>query len=233
MTEARLETFFIHRVRLLGGFSEKMAPTSVGIPDRLVILPGGIVRLVELKTDSGRLSPAQREWHKRAAQRGVLVATVYGEAGVVAWLREALKGPASLDDDDDGPTPPPSPAEPGTPAPPRRVLRAGYSRSDIDPDHDIPDPDSPPNPLTARWCEASARHGVAVSSHVHLVPRQRSTALCGVKVARAPVWRRVRERKREIAYRPLDPWVSPSTARPHCVECYRLEPTTRGKPASS
>jgi hypothetical protein len=39
--EAVLEELFQKRVRLMGGWSVKLAPMEAGIPDRLVIFPVG------------------------------------------------------------------------------------------------------------------------------------------------------------------------------------------------
>lgn len=63
----------------------KLAPTVRGVPDRLVLLPGGRVFLVELKTDTGRLSPAQAEWHRRAAELGVVVTLLAGADEIDHW----------------------------------------------------------------------------------------------------------------------------------------------------
>lgn len=86
--EARLEAFFRKRVRLLGGYTFKLAPTEAGVPDRLVCMPGGRMYLVELKTDTGALRPIQEHWHQVLKERtGVPVYVVRGERGVVMWLR--------------------------------------------------------------------------------------------------------------------------------------------------
>jgi hypothetical protein len=86
-TEAQLEAFFRKRVRMLGGHTIKLAPTEKGVPDRLVAFPGGRLFLVELKTDTGSLSPAQVVWHSRMDDLGVRVHVLYGADGIVAWLR--------------------------------------------------------------------------------------------------------------------------------------------------
>jgi hypothetical protein len=85
--ESSLESFFRKRVKLLGGEAIKLAPHQAGIPDRLVIMPGGHMFLVELKTDTGQLSPIQVVWHQRMEKLGVAVHTVNGRAGVVDFLR--------------------------------------------------------------------------------------------------------------------------------------------------
>jgi len=86
--EASLEAHFYKQVRLLGGRVEKLAPTRKGIPDRLVLLPGGRIYLCELKATSGRVSAAQSLWHERAAELGTRVQLLIGRAGVDAWIRE-------------------------------------------------------------------------------------------------------------------------------------------------
>lgn len=95
--EAALEAHFNRTVRLnLGGRAVKLAPTEKGLPDRLVLLPGGQVYLVELKTTTGRLSAAQDLWHERAAQLGTRVQVLVGRQGIDAWVRqcaERIDGP--------------------------------------------------------------------------------------------------------------------------------------------
>jgi hypothetical protein len=85
--EAELEELFYKSVRgLLRGHIFKLAPTRKGIPDRLVMLPGGHTYLVELKTEDGRLSPAQRLVRDQLAQVGILVHVLYGEAELLDWV---------------------------------------------------------------------------------------------------------------------------------------------------
>jgi hypothetical protein len=86
--EAQLERLFAEEVRKAGGMAIKLAPTHVGLPDRLVIRPGGTLVLVELKTDNGKLSPAQVVWHARAAALGCTVIVLRGEAEVRGWVAD-------------------------------------------------------------------------------------------------------------------------------------------------
>ena len=87
--EAQLERVFRSRVRMvLGGMVIKMAPTVVGTPDRLVLLPGGRTFLVELKTNKGKLSAAQREWHLRARRLGTKVVVLRGLEQIQTWVEE-------------------------------------------------------------------------------------------------------------------------------------------------
>lgn len=85
--ESVVEAFLHKRVRALGGHTVKISPLEAGVPDRLVMLPGGRMYLVELKTVTGRLRPIQAAWHTRAARMGITVHVVHGTEGVREWLR--------------------------------------------------------------------------------------------------------------------------------------------------
>lgn len=85
--EASLEAYFYNQVRLRGGMIEKLISTRRGIPDRLVLLPGGHVFLVELKAWGGRTSALQEAWHARAAELGTRVVVLEGRDAIDAWLR--------------------------------------------------------------------------------------------------------------------------------------------------
>lgn len=88
--EAALEAYFSKRVRLAGGLTFKLAPTTRGIPDRLVLLPCGKVFLVELKTHVGHLSAVQKLWHERAAEVGMHVDVIYGREQIDRWIKMAV-----------------------------------------------------------------------------------------------------------------------------------------------
>lgn len=91
MLESVVEIYFAKRIRERGGFSIKLAPTEKGIPDRLAILPGGRVYLVELKAPGGEISLAQTLWHAKAGDRGVRVYVVVGVAGVDEFIIETAE----------------------------------------------------------------------------------------------------------------------------------------------
>jgi hypothetical protein len=84
MLESAVEAVFAARVRELGGLSYKFAPIHKGNPDRVVILDGSVY-FVEIKADGGKLDPAQVLWHRRAAERGVIVQVVTGSQEARAW----------------------------------------------------------------------------------------------------------------------------------------------------
>lgn len=88
--EAGLEAYFMRKVRGVGGHTWKLAPTEKGVPDRAVLLPGRLL-LVELKIENGRVSPAQKHWHERAARLGTHVFVIWGREGVDAWVRSQVR----------------------------------------------------------------------------------------------------------------------------------------------
>lgn len=74
-------------VKKLGGMALKMVPTVSGIPDRLVLLPGGRVCFIELKRESGgRLSPIQEVQIGRLRAMGHEVFVLRGTTEVAEWL---------------------------------------------------------------------------------------------------------------------------------------------------
>lgn len=87
MKESEIEARLVRGVKTLGGVAYKfVSPGNVGVPDRLVILPGGRILFAELKADGGRLSKMQRYQIGRLRQLGAEVQEVRGEAGVQSFL---------------------------------------------------------------------------------------------------------------------------------------------------
>lgn len=80
--EARLTS----AVRELGGWAIKLAPTAVGLPDRLVLLPGGRAYMIELKAPRGRLARAQRVVHRRLGDMGHPVVVLASAEQVDKWV---------------------------------------------------------------------------------------------------------------------------------------------------
>lgn len=87
MKESEIEARLVRGVKTLGGVAYKfVSPGNAGVPDRLVILPGGRILFAELKADGGRLSKMQRYQIGRLRQLGAEVQEVRGEAGVQSFL---------------------------------------------------------------------------------------------------------------------------------------------------
>ncbi|MGE7839590.1 VRR-NUC domain-containing protein [Lysinibacillus sp. NPDC093712] len=60
MRESQIENYLKREIEKLGGLCYKfVSPGNRGVPDRLIILPNGQVIFVELKNETGKLSPIQ------------------------------------------------------------------------------------------------------------------------------------------------------------------------------
>lgn len=60
LNEKDVENYLKKEVAKLGGKAYKwVSPGNAGVPDRIVLLPGGKIIFVELKGDGGRLSNLQ------------------------------------------------------------------------------------------------------------------------------------------------------------------------------
>lgn len=87
MKESELEARLVRGVKALGGRAYKfVSPGNVGVPDRLVLLPGGVVLFAELKAQRGRLHPIQSQQIRQLRQLGAQVYEVRGEPGVAEFL---------------------------------------------------------------------------------------------------------------------------------------------------
>ncbi len=85
--ERKVENYLTDEVEKLGGITCKWARSNrVGIPDQIIIL-GGWIPFVEVKTVDGVLSPEQIREHDKLQKHGADVYTVYGHPGVDNWIR--------------------------------------------------------------------------------------------------------------------------------------------------
>ena len=83
MLESEIEKRLVKLVREAGGRAYKfVSPGNVGVPDRIVILPGGRIWFVELKTETGRISPAQERQLETLKGLGANVFVLRGVDGL-------------------------------------------------------------------------------------------------------------------------------------------------------
>ena len=76
--ERDIEAYLRRRVEMLGGMAMKfVSPGNDGVPDRIVIMPGGLVTFVELKAPGGRLRAIQKWQHERIRKRGCEVRVIW------------------------------------------------------------------------------------------------------------------------------------------------------------
>lgn len=81
-TEKEIEKRLTTKLKNLGCLVYKfISPNNAGVPDRIVIYPGGRVDFIELKTLSGRLSPLQAAQIDKLKRKGANVDIVVGLDG--------------------------------------------------------------------------------------------------------------------------------------------------------
>lgn len=86
-TEKEIEAHFVAAVKAMGGVAYKfVSPAHRGVSDRVVALPDGTVWFVELKTETGRLSPLQEIFRLEMNRLQQNYACLYGKADVDNWV---------------------------------------------------------------------------------------------------------------------------------------------------
>lgn len=87
MKESAIEEKLVRGVKALGGRAYKfVSPGNAGVPDRIVVFPGGQVIFVELKTETGRLSKVQTFQIEILTRMGCRVDVLHGPADVNKFL---------------------------------------------------------------------------------------------------------------------------------------------------
>lgn len=93
--ESAIENRLVQGVKTLGGRAYKFAsPGNIGVPDRIVILPGGVILFAEIKTTKGQLSVSQQIQINELRRIGADVHVIKGMENVAAFLtvcREKVK----------------------------------------------------------------------------------------------------------------------------------------------
>ena len=94
MKEKTLEKKLRQKISEMGGKCLKINSQSVtGLPDRLVLLPGGRMFFVELKTSGKHLSPRQVIVSEQLQRLGFAFFVVDDNESLDLFLREAAKQP--------------------------------------------------------------------------------------------------------------------------------------------
>lgn len=97
--EKDIERWLGNQLKKLGCIYMKfVSPGNDGVPDRIVILPGGMVVFAELKNEKGRLRPNQRVQIERMRKLGASVSVVTGKLGATLFvddIRRAIYGLSS------------------------------------------------------------------------------------------------------------------------------------------
>lgn len=91
MKESAIEARLVREVKKRGGLCYKFtSPGNPGVPDRIVILPGGTTIYVELKTEIGRLAKIQKWQIEELRKRGADVRVLKGMDQVMNFLEEVM-----------------------------------------------------------------------------------------------------------------------------------------------
>ena len=87
MLEKDIERIFCARVTELGGIAYKfVSPQRRNVPDRLVVLPGGVMRFVELKAPGKKPTAGQIREHDRIRALGFVVDVIDSADTAKDWL---------------------------------------------------------------------------------------------------------------------------------------------------
>lgn len=89
--EVKVERALRKAAETAGGKAYKfVSPGVLGVPDRIVVIPGGLVCFVEVKAPGEKPRPSQRHVLRQLYRIGARVATVDNERTarrLVAWMR--------------------------------------------------------------------------------------------------------------------------------------------------
>lgn len=91
MRESSLEYRLVREVERIGGKAPKwVSPGNRGVPDRLVILPGGRTVYVEMKAPGKPLQPLQWKWAKMLKAMGHAVYKIDSVDDIYRFIQEVM-----------------------------------------------------------------------------------------------------------------------------------------------
>lgn len=91
MREKAVEQQLVRAVRRISGLALKfVSPGFAGVPDRIVLLPGGRLMFVELKAPGMQLRPLQVKRKRQLEALGFLVYKVDGVEQIEPMLEEVI-----------------------------------------------------------------------------------------------------------------------------------------------
>lgn len=89
MKETEIEKKLVRKVKAKGGIAPKfVSPSYAGMPDRLVLLPGGVFAFAELKAPGMKPRPLQVSRHRMLRDLGFKVYVIDG----TEQIEEVLNG---------------------------------------------------------------------------------------------------------------------------------------------
>lgn len=84
-SETPVERALVAAVSARGGLAIKLAPTVRGLPDRLILLPNGGMRLIELKAPGEQPRESQKMVHRHLGALGHPITTIDTIEGARRW----------------------------------------------------------------------------------------------------------------------------------------------------
>lgn len=89
--KTKLKKYLIDEVKRCGGLCLKWtSPNARGVPDRIVILPGGAIYFIELKAPNGTYVALQKHCKKTLEELGCRAYGLYSVEVVKRWLDEKI-----------------------------------------------------------------------------------------------------------------------------------------------
>lgn len=77
MRESEIENHLVETIKKRGGIAYKFSsPNRVSVPDRIIVLPGGVIYFVECKASGKQPTAAQEREHKRLRDLGFKVYSI-------------------------------------------------------------------------------------------------------------------------------------------------------------
>jgi hypothetical protein len=90
MTEKKLEQKLTKNVKSIGGIALKFySQYNTGYPDRIVLLPGGVVYFVELKAPGKKPTAKQQMIHERLQELNLIVKIIDSEESLAEFIDTA------------------------------------------------------------------------------------------------------------------------------------------------
>ena len=87
MRENQLERKLVQKVKKMGGLALKFtSPGMAGVPDRLILLPGGKMAFIELKAPGKKPRPLQLHRHDQLRALGFPVFVIDSPEQIAEWV---------------------------------------------------------------------------------------------------------------------------------------------------
>lgn len=91
--EKDIERYVRREIERMGGRVLKwVCPGCDGVPDRIVLMPGGRIWFIEFKTDAGRPAPLQVWWQKELKGLGFNAFIIRGRGAAETFVEMVRRG---------------------------------------------------------------------------------------------------------------------------------------------